>query len=297
VLVAPDVVTAIAELLLVTTSLGDDVVIDPPVYPPFASTIRRLGRSVMETPLRRDQEGAYSLDLDAIERAYAAGARVHLLCSPHNPVGLVHAREALERLAQLADRYEVLILSDEIHAPLTYPGVTHLPFPTISPAASRRSIVLSSASKTWNLAGLKAALIVACDDATRAILKRLPAELPYHAGHLGILAARTAFEEGNLWLAETMAILDRNRGLLPELLREHVPSASCRLPDAGYLAWVDCRALRLGADPAKTFLVEGRVALSPGPTFGVGGEGFARLNFATTQTLLEEAVRRMAIRR
>jgi cystathionine beta-lyase len=297
VFVAPDVVTAIAELLLVTTSLGDDVVIDPPVYPPFASTVRRLGRSLVETPLRRDDDGAYALDLDAIERAYAAGARVHILCSPHNPVGLVHPRETLERIAALADRYEVLVLSDEIHAPLTYPGVTHMPFTTVSPAASKRAIVLSSASKTWNLAGLKAALIVASDDATRAIVKRLPAELPYHAGHLGILAAQTAFAQGAPWRHETMAILERNRKLLLELLREHVPNASYRMPDAGYLAWIDCRALGLGADPAKTFLVEGHVALSQGPTFGPGGEGFARLNFATTQTLLEEAVRRMAIRR
>ena len=287
--VACDVVTAMGELLEVLTEPGDRVVIDPPVYPPFAGTVRKHGRVVVETPLvdRR-------LDLVAIERAYAAGARVHLLCSPHNPSGTVPSRDELARIAALAARHDVIVLSDEIHAPLTYPGATHVPFPTASPEAAENAIVLASASKAWNLAGLKASVIVASSDKTRALVGRLPADLPYHAGHLGVLGARAAFEECEPWLDQTIAILDRNRMLLVDLLAEHLPAVEYTPPSAGYLAWLDCRALGLGDDPARAFLERGRVALSQGPTFGTQGKGFARLNLATTRSLLEEGVRRMA---
>ncbi len=292
--VVADVVTAISELLRVTTKPGEGVVIEPPVYPPFASTIRQLGRVVVAAPLARGEAG-YAPDLDAIERAYAGGARVHLLCSPQNPTGIVYGRAELARIAELADRYEVLVLADEIHAPLTLPGATHHPFSAISAAAARRSIVLASASKTWNLAGLKAAMMIASSDETREMLARLPVETPYHAGHLGILASRAAFLEGHAWLASTVAILDRNRSLLGDLLKEHLPNVRWVPQQAGYLAWLDCRALPLGDDPAQPFLRRGKVALSSGPTFGEEGKGFARLNIATSRTLLEEAVHRMAM--
>lgn len=288
-----DVVTGIAEILRVATAPGDGVVIEPPVYPPFASTIRAIGRVVVEAPLARGEDG-WSLDLDAIERAYAGGARAHLLCSPHNPTGLVHAKETLARMAELADAHRVLVLSDEIHAPLAMPGSVHCPFPTTSPAAARRAIVLTSASKAWNVAGLKAAMMIGCSDEARAVLARLPPETPYHAGHFGVIASRAAFAEGDAWLASAIAILDRNRMLLADLLREHLPSVGYAPPAAGYLAWLDCRALGLGDDPARAFLDRGKVALSQGPTFGAQGKGFARLNIATTRGLLEEAVRRMA---
>jgi cysteine-S-conjugate beta-lyase len=294
VMVAPDVVTALTELLLVTTREGDGVVIEPPVYFPFASTIRRLHRTIVETPIVRDERGLFRLDLDAVERAYAGGARVHILCSPHNPTGRVHARAELERIAELAAKHDVLVLSDEIHAPMTHPSYEHVPLPCVSEDARRTSIVLTSASKSWNLAGLKASVMVACDDATRAVLARLPADMPYHAGHLGVLASRVAFAEAADWLVSTMTILDRNRLLLVDLLREHLPHARYVPPQAGYLAWIDCRELGIEGDPTKAFFERGRVALSSGPMFGTGGVGFARLNIATTKTLLEEAVRRMA---
>lgn len=292
--VAPDVVTALAELLLVATKRGDGIVIDPPVYPPFAGTVHHLERTLLEAPLLRDDAGRYRLDFAAIEKHYANGARAHVLCSPQNPTGVVYAAEDLARLAHLAARHDVLVVSDEIHAPMTYDGAVHHPFPTVSAEAARTSIVLTSASKTWNLAGLKAAVLVACDDRTRTILDRLPIELPYHAGHLGVLAARAAFEHGDAWLATTRAILDRNRALLATLLAEKLPAVRYVPPSASYLAWLDFRALGLGADPAKAILKTGKLALSSGPTFGTGGDGFARLNLATTGPLLVEAITRIA---
>ena len=288
-----DVVTGLAEILRVATSPGDGVVIEPPVYHPFASTIAQLGRVVVEAPIVRGATG-HAPDLEAIERAYAGGARAHLLCSPHNPSGMVYPEEALARIAELADRYGVLVLADEIHAPLTLSGAIHRPFPQVSAAAARRSIVLTSASKTWNLAGLKAAVMVACSDESRAVLAKLPPDTPYHAGHLGVLGARAAFREGDAWRASAIAIIDRNRSLLRTLLAEHLPLVGYVPPQAGYLAWLDCAALGLGEDPAAAFLERGKVALSSGPSFGTGGTGFARLNIATSRKLLEEAVRRMA---
>jgi len=283
--VAPDVVTALTELLLVTTKPGDGVLIDPPVYMPFAATITRLERTLVEAPIVNGR-----LDLEAIARGYASGAKVHVLCSPHNPAGTVHTRAELARIAELAAAHEVLVISDEIHAPMTHAEHAHIPFPVVD---TSHAIVLTSASKTFNLAGLKASIIVANHERTREIVARLPPELPYHAGHLGVLGARAAFEHGDPWLAQTMSILDRNRKLLGELLAKHIPRMRYTPPEAGYLAWLDCRELGLGPDPAKVFLERGRVALSPGPAFGTNGKGFARINLATTRTVLEDAVQRM----
>lgn len=309
-----DVVTGIGEILRVATRPGDGVVIEPPVYPPFAATVRALGRRVLSAPFSCEAESPPSApfsreaeraspgsapaqrlgpDLAAIERAYASGARAHLLCSPHNPTGFVYPPATLARIAVLAEAYGVLVLADEIHAPLTLPGAIHTPLPTACAAARRCSIVLTSASKAWNVAGLKAAVMVACDDATRAVLARLPPETPYHAGHFGVLASRAAFRQGSEWLADVIAILDRNRRLLADLLCAELPAVRYAPPQAGYLAWLDCRALGLGSDPARAMLDRGRVALSSGPTFGIEGEGFARLNFATSRRLLEQAVHRM----
>ncbi len=287
-----DVVTAIAEILRVATAPGDRVVIEPPVYPPFAATVRALGRIVARAPLARTSDG-WAPDLAAIARAYEAGARAHLLCSPQNPTGIVYAKEALVEIAALAERHRVLVISDEIHAPLTLPGARHHPFLTVSAEAARTGIVVTSASKAWNIAGLKAAMMIASSAETRAVLARLPPETPYHAGHFGVLASCAAFREGDRWLADAVAILDRNRHLLGELLAAALPGVRYEKPRAGYLAWLDCTALGLGGDPAAAILERGRVALSPGPTFGAEGEGFARLNMATTRSLLEEAVRRI----
>jgi cysteine-S-conjugate beta-lyase len=287
-----DVVTGIAEVLRVATAPGDLVVIEPPVYAPFAATVRALGRVVANAPLAHGAAG-WSPDLAAIEAAYAQGARAHLLCSPQNPTGHVYTRDSLAQIADLAAAHGVLVLADEIHAPLTLGGASHAPFPVVSEAARRQSIVFTSASKSWNVAGLKAALMIACAEMPRAVLGKLSPETPYHAGHFGVLASRAAFREGAAWLDEVHAILERNQRLLGDLLAAELPAVRYLPPQASYLAWLDCRTLGLGADPAAEFLARGRVALSSGPAFGVEGAGFARLNIGTTRRLLEEAVARM----
>jgi cysteine-S-conjugate beta-lyase len=282
----PDVMAAIVELLRVLTEPGDGVVVATPAYPPFFDGVPEAGRRVVEVPLA-DRE----LDLDGIDAALAGGARALLLASPHNPTGRVLDRATLEAVAEIADRHGALVLSDEIHAPLTLPGATHTPLAALG---DRNAVVITSASKAFNLAGLKCAVAVACCDEVAAELDRLPEEVGYRAGILGVIASQAAFERGDAWLDELLAALDANRARLGELLAEQLPEVRYTPPEASFLAWLDCRPLNLGDEPAATFLERGRVALEPGLRFGAAGRGFARLNFGCSADVLEEAVRRMA---
>lgn len=295
VLTVADVMTGVAAVLDEICKPGDRIVVNPPIYPPFLGVASARGRECVTVPLRVESSGRSVLDLEAIEAAYArGGVRAHVLASPHNPTGTVHDRETLSALAKLAERHGVLVLSDEIHAPLTLAGATHTPFTASCDEAKHVGVVLTSASKTWNLAGLKAAVMVAEDGEAKRVLSLLPEELPWHAGSLGVLAGEVAFEHGAAWRERALRTLDRNRRLLAERLAEHLPAVRYHQPEAGYLAWLDCRALDLGADPALHFRQHGRVGLSSGPAFGHEGHGFARFNFATSAELVEEAVRRMA---
>lgn len=293
VVIAPDVVMGIAEVLKVVTEPGDGVVISPPVYPPFFSTIVRFGRRVVEAPLAEGPKG-WELDLDALERAFADGARAYLLCSPHNPIGRVFSRSELEGVAALAERYDVVVVSDEIHAPMTLPGAIHIPFPTLGEQAAARSVVITSTSKAWNIAGLKCAVIVPGSARMHAVLEALPSHLVVESGNLGVIAAVAAFDSGVDWLDELVAYLDGNRRLLGELLAAQLPDVGYVPPQAGFLTWLDCRSLGLGDDPAEAFLERGRVALMSGPSFGAEGKGWTRLNIGTSRELITEAVSRMA---
>jgi len=290
----PDVNTGIAETVRALTRPGAAVVVDTPAYPPFFAKIRDIGRNVVEVPLITTGETAAPVpDLDGLERAFAAGAAVYLMCNPHNPSGAAFGRDTLLTIAALAGAHGVRVLSDEIHGPLTYPGVVHVPFASLPTAASAASVTFVSASKAWNLPGLKAAMAVPAPDAAEPF-KQLPVEVSFGAGLFGVIASEVAFTDGGPWLDALREGLDHNRLRLAARLREEVPEIGYRPPDATYLAWLDCRALDLGDDPAATFLEVGRVALGSGPTFGDPGKGFARLNFATSPELIDEAVRRIA---
>jgi cysteine-S-conjugate beta-lyase len=292
--VVPDVMWGIFEVLLVGTEPGDRVVINPPVYAPFFDTIGHARRRLVEVPLVRDAAGVYELDLAGLERAFAAGARAYLLCSPHNPVGRVWTRAELEAVAVLAERYGVLVLVDEIHGPLVYEPHRFVPFATLGAPAAAEAISFVSASKAWNLAGLKCALAVAGSAAGAALLAGMGEEVAFGAGLFGAVANTVAFEEGEPWLDELLVGLHANRDHLHTLLAEHLPALRWRPEDAQatYLAWLDCTPLRLD-DPAGVFERRGRVALEPGPLYGTGGDGFVRLNFATSPAILGEAAQRM----
>ena len=281
-----DVVGGLRALLDLATGPLEQVIINPPVYFPFFSIIPEVGSEILEVPL--DEKGR--LDLDGTAAAFAGGARAMILCSPHNPTGSVPARTELERLAEIAAESDAWILADEIHAPLTLPGATHTPFLDVSPAARECGICVTSASKAFNIAGLSCAVIVTASERARRLVSRLPAGAT-HPGHLGVIASQAAFESGDQWLDQVRDQLDFNRRLLSDLLAGHLPAARYRPPEAGYLAWVDARELDLGPDPASEILDRARVAVSSGPGFGSGGEGYFRLNIGTSPQLVEAAVR------
>ncbi|KUO18295.1 MalY/PatB family protein [Streptomyces dysideae] len=290
--IVPDVMLGVVEMIKLVTGPGDAVVVNPPVYPPFYQFVEHMDRQVIEAPLGTDLR----IDMGALEEAFrrAVTDRAHaayLLCSPHNPTGTVHTAAELAAVAALADRHGVRVVADEIHAPLTAGGVDFVPY--LSVPGAERGLSLMSASKAWNLAGLKAALAVA-GPAAAADLARLPEEVSHGPSHLGIIAHTAALRDGTDWLDALLAGLDDNRRLLADLLAEQLPAITYRPGDGTYLAWLDCRALGLGDDPADVFLHRGRVALSSGVPFGTGGTGHVRLNLATSPELLTEAVRRMA---
>jgi cystathionine beta-lyase len=283
-----DVVGAITAVLRAVARPGQRVVINTPVYHPFFAVIEELGCELAEAPLVDGQ-----LDVEAIERRFAEGAVALVLCSPHNPTGGVPSREQLVAIAAAAERYGAWVLADEIHAPLTLPGARHLPFLAVSEAAAERGIAFCSASKTFNVAGLHCAQIVTASEDAAAVIRKLPFSAT-HCGHLGAIASVAAFREGGPWLDDVIAVLDHNRRLLAELLAERLPEVGYAQPQAGYLAWLDLRALELGEDPAAAILGRGKVALSPGPSFGPQGAGFARLNIGTSPALVERAVEGIA---
>jgi cystathionine beta-lyase len=289
----PDVMTGVAEVIQALTPPGSGIVINPPVYPPFFYRLRLAGRRVVEAPLRRGGDGRYDLDPEAVDRALAGDdVGAYLLCSPHNPTGRVWPAEQLAAVADVCQRRGALLLVDEIHAPLALAGAHHVPLASLDHDMAARSITFSSASKAWNIPGLKCGLAVAGSaEHAEVLAERWEALLP---GHVGVLASVAAFTDGLPWLDAVTAQVDENHRLLARLLGERLPGVAYARPDAGFLAWLDCRALGLGDDPAAAFLERGRVALSPGPDFGAQGNGFARLNIGTSPGLITEAVGRMA---
>jgi cystathionine beta-lyase len=284
-----DVVAGLTDLLRAMTEPGDRVIVTPPVYFPFFSLVPEAGCEVLEVPLA----GGRKLDIEGIADAFAAGARAMVLCNPHNPTGMVASRIELEALAELAVEHEAWILSDEIHAPLTLPGAEHIPFVSVSDSAASRGISLISASKTFNLAGLGCAQIVTAAEPALGAVGAVPSSAR-HCGHLGAIATEAAYASSDGWLDSVLEVVDFNLTRLGELLAEHLPDARYQRPAAGYLAWIDLGAYDLGVDPAAPILERGRVALSSGPMFGKGGDGFVRLNVGTSPDLMNEAVERIA---
>ncbi|GGM52217.1 MalY/PatB family protein [Microbacterium saperdae] len=289
-----DVSMGIVEILRRVTRPGERVVVTPPVYPPFYDLVVEAGAEVERVPLL-DTGAGWELDLDGIRAAFADGATAILLCNPHNPTGTVHDRSTLAALAEIADEFGASVVSDEIHAPLAQPGTGFTPFLSVNDAAERVGYAVVSASKAFNLAGLKCALMVTAHDATTAVVRGLPIEVEWRTGQFGLLAAVAAFsEQSDAWLDGLLHTLDENRVLLERLLAQHLPGARYRIPDAGYLAWIDLTDLGWGDNPAKRILREAKVALHYGPAFGAEGRGYVRLNFGTSPEIITEAVERIS---
>ncbi len=288
-----DVGVGVVELLRASTRPGDTVVISPPVYPPFFDWVEEAGAHRREVPLTRDGSGGWRLDLPALEQAFAERPAVYILCNPHNPVGRVHGEDELAELVRLAARHEVTIVSDEIHGPLVLPGADFTPILTV-PGAAGHAVAVVSASKAFNLAGLKCAAIVTGSDQLAGLVAKLPADNRWRTGHLGVLATVAAYRDGGPWLDRLLTTLHHGREHLDALLHAHLPAISWVPPQATFLAWLDCASLQGHEDPQRHFLDRAHVALEPGSRFGRAYGRFVRLNFATSPVILDEAVTRMA---
>jgi cystathionine beta-lyase len=287
-----DVGVGVVELLRLLIRPGDAVVISPPVYPPFFDWVPEAGARLLEVPLAHDAAG-WRLDLAALEAAFATHPAAYVLCNPHNPVGRVHTADELAALVRLARIYQVAIVSDEIHGPLVLPGATFTPLLTV-PGAAEVAVSVLSASKAWNLAGLKCAVVVTAAPRMAAVTGRFPPDARWRIGHFGVIAAVAAFTAGEPWLDQLLATLDHRRALLSDLLRERLRMLTWHPPEATFLAWLNCAALGPDNQARERFLDHGRVALEPGLRFGAAGSGYARLNFATSADILDQATAQMA---
>lgn len=269
------------------------VILPTPAYMPFLTAPLALGRRVLQVPMAVDS-GRHVYDLDALEGAFAAGGDLLVLCNPHNPIGRVLEPDEMLAIAEVVDRHGGRVFSDEIHAPLVYDGHRHVPYASLSGTTANHTVTAVSASKAWNLPGLKCAQLVLSNDADAETWVEVGLRFEHGAANLGVVANVAAYADGGPWLAGVLDYLDGNRRRLGELLAERIPGVGYTPPEGTYLAWLDCRALGLGAHPAEFFLDRAGVALTEGLACGDAGAGFARYNFATPRPILERTVDQMA---
>jgi cystathionine beta-lyase len=272
---------------------GAPVILTTPAYMPFFSVPKAMGRDIIEVPLVI-RNGRYEMDLDALERASHAGGNLLFLCNPYNPVGRVFSREELVAISEVVARNGGRVFSDEIHAPMVYSGATHVPYASVSSDAASHTVTATSASKAWNLPGLKCAQIIISNEADAEVWDEIGPMASHGASNLGVIANTAAFTTGQPWLDQVVAYNDRNRFALAELLSEHIPAIRYTPPEGTYIAWLDCRELGLGEHPADFFREEAGVAMTDGVACGAPGAGFMRFIFATPRPIMERAVVQMA---
>ena len=293
VVVVSDVVQAIYLCILAFTEPGEGVAFLTPSYPPFFSAVQETGRSLVTCDLTSGPD-RFEVDLDRLrEQVRATGARLLLLCNPHNPTGRNFDQTELEGIHEIAEEFDMVVVNDEIHADLTLRGSAHHPFGALGKAANARSVTLSSASKAFNLAGLRCAVAAFGSERLLERFSRFPAHARGSVSVLGMVAALAAWESGGAWLDGALQVLADNRELVLSSAREHLGPTAIRSPQATYLAWLDLRSCQLPDEPAAWLRDHARVALSPGADFGSSGAGHVRLNFATPRPVLVELLDRM----
>ena len=295
---ATDVGVAVVELLRIFTKPGDKVLFSSPIYQNFYTWMRETNVEMVDVPYLVDEQSTdgtgFTHDWSGIEAAYKKGIKVHLVCSPHNPLGKVYTREDLLRIADLAKKHGVIVIADEIHAPLTYKEQPFIPFLSLGQSAADIGIAVSAASKGWNIAGLKCAIIITQSEKMHEKLNELAPAMHYRASLLGAFATVAAFEKGEPWLDQAIVILDQNRHLVANLIESRVPSIKYAMPHCSYLAWLDLSALNLGEDPGAALIERAKVAFNSGHIYGPLGKSHVRLNFATSPAIITEAIERIA---
>ncbi|MDD5403319.1 MAG: pyridoxal phosphate-dependent aminotransferase [Sulfuricella sp.] len=293
ILMAPGVVPSLHAAVLAFAAPGEAVVVQPPVYFPFFSAVTDTGRKLALNPLRLEN-GRYRIDFAHLERCAADGARLLLLCSPHNPVGRVWSPDELHEILRITRRHDMTVLSDEIHADLVYPGERHTALATLAEPGDRL-VTAFAPSKTFNIPGLGLSCLVASDPAQRAALRKVFATLALgHANPFSIAAFEAAYREGEAWLDALLVYLRGNRDFVAASLAEHLPGIRLIQPEGTCLLWLDCRGLGMNDAELQQFLVaKARVGMNPGTAFGAGGSGFMRLNAGAPKRVVAEALERI----
>ena len=289
----PDVLKALEIAIVRYSRPAAPVIVPTPAYMPFLTVPPFVGREVIQVPMRSDQ-GFFTFDLDGINEAYRAGGHLLILCNPYNPLGRVFTAGELAQITDVVDRHGGRVFADEIHAALIYPGHRHIPYASTSPTAAAHTLTATSASKAWNLPGLKCAQVILSSEADQQTWEDMGFLAAHGASNAGVAANTAAYRGGEPWLDEVLAYLDGSRHLLKELLGRHLPQVRYRPPDGTYLAWLDCTALDLPGSPGELVTEQAQVTVVDGPAFGDGGAGCFRLNFATPRPILTEMIERIA---
>lgn len=291
---SPGVVSGLGFIVEALTKPGDKVILQPPVYYPFRKVLEARKCEVVENRLLFEA-GRYSMDFDDLEQKAADGARMIILCSPHNPVGRVWTKEELKRLGEICIRHRVLVVSDEIHGDLIFPGYAHVPFGSISQEFAENSITLVAPSKTFNLAGLHTSVLIVADKGLRDLVKStLANHFVSGANTFGAVALEAAYRHGGPWLDALMDYLKGNLDALASFIETRIPSIKVIRPEGTYLVWLDCRQLGLGVKELDEFMLhKAKVAFDEGHIFGPGGEGFQRVNIACPRTVLLQALEQL----
>ena len=293
VMMLPCVVTGIKLAILALTQPGDGVIIQSPVYGPFRFSVAATGRTLMDAPLLRREDGSYDMDLAAVEKQLQAGAKMMVLCNPHNPVGRVWTKEELSALLSLLNRYGAYLVSDEIHADFVYAPNVFTPMLSVQ---RERVISLCAASKTFNLAGLQQASLLCGEAEIRGKIQAEMDRAGVRSGNIFALeATRAAYNEGDAWLDGLIAYLDGSRALLKELVARHLPRAVLTPMEGTYLAWLDCRAYGMTTEELLAKAAEAGVVFTSGEFFGRGGEGYLRINIGCPRRYVEEGILRLAV--
>ncbi|CAM3202215.1 MalY/PatB family protein [Filibacter tadaridae] len=287
------VVPAIASTVETFTAKGDAILVTPPVYPPFTQIPALQEREVIECTMV-EENGSYSIDFDEFEKCLQRNVKLFIFCNPHNPGGIVWKENELKEILRLCTKYNVLILSDEIHADLVFGGYKHIPLASIAGEEAGRIITCIAPTKTFNLAGIQAAIMITTDEHVR---EKLSLNAMSHGqmelNSFAAAALTAAYSEGGPWLAELLEIVSANMDYVIQELTSSVPGLKINKPHATYLLWIDYRDTGLTEeDMMNKLLQKGRLALEPGTKYGESGRGFLRMNLATPRLLAEEGVKR-----
>ena len=288
----PGIVPALNMAVLVYTDPGDKVLLQSPVYPPFFSSIKENGRTIVNNQLI-EKNGKYSIDFDDLEKKLSRGVRMMFFCNPHNPVGRVWSVRDVKRVASLCNKYNVVLVSDEIHSDLLFPGHKHVPA-TLAGEDSRNMVICNSPSKTFNLAGLTTAYLIIPEQKLRKKIDDFIDNLHIHLNIFGMAALQAAYEEGEEWLEGLLNYLRANRDTVTRFFHDELPEIKPVIPEGTYLMWLDCRNTgKSDLKLKKFFIKEAGIAMNPGPSFGPGGKGFFRMNIASPRSKLLNALDRI----